>query len=315
VRWRLLYLFTCFALMQSRDARAGSLLDSDYTILNHMGSKKSRLDVLVVERGLFDTRQTAQTAIMDGAVLVNGEKMTKPGMSVAQDARIELIGSFSMPKFVGRGGLKLEKALLEFSIDVTNRLCIDVGASTGGFTDCLLQQGAAKVYAIDVGYGQLDWSLRNDARVVVMERINVRYIEPQMLYPQADSAWATFLVADVSFISLSKIFSACVRVLQPDSSQLVCLIKPQFEVGREQVGKGGVVKSSEAHIQSISAVMDSAESVGLRVRGLTYSPITGPAGNIEYLVHLANFGDSNAIEVSQVVTSATGALRSKTVET
>jgi 23S rRNA (cytidine1920-2'-O)/16S rRNA (cytidine1409-2'-O)-methyltransferase len=277
-----------------------------------MGSKKSRLDLLVVERGLFETRQQAQTAIMDGAVLVNGEKMTKPGMSVAHDVKVELIGSFLVPKFVGRGGLKLEKALAEFQISVNGRICIDVGASTGGFTDCLLQQGARQVFAVDVGYGQLDWSLRSDARVVVKERVNARHIEPAMLYEQPSADWASFLVADVSFISLSKIFPACVGVIEAGRSELVCLIKPQFEAGRDQVGKGGVVKSPEAHVQAINGVLTAASTCLLQLRGLTYSPITGPAGNIEYLVHLANFGEANVVDVAQVVTTAINVLRPKT---
>jgi 23S rRNA (cytidine1920-2'-O)/16S rRNA (cytidine1409-2'-O)-methyltransferase len=279
-----------------------------------MGSKKSRLDLLVVERGLFETRQQAQTAIMDGAVLVNGEKMTKPGMNVAHDVRVELVGSFSVPRFVGRGGLKLEKALAEFQISVAGRICIDVGASTGGFTDCLLQQGACQVYAVDVGYGQLDWSLRSNARVVVMERVNARHIEPAMLYKQPGDDWASFLVADVSFISLSKILPACVGVIQAGCSELVCLIKPQFEAGRDQVGKGGVVTSPQAHVQAINGVLSAASSCNLQLRGLTYSPITGPAGNIEYLVHLANFGETRAIDVAQVVTSAIDVLRPKSAD-
>jgi 23S rRNA (cytidine1920-2'-O)/16S rRNA (cytidine1409-2'-O)-methyltransferase len=274
--------------------------------------KKTRLDLLAVERGLFATRQAAQTAIMDGAVLVNGEKITKPGLNIAESASIELVAAFRVPKFVSRGGLKLEKALDEFKIDVSKRICIDVGASTGGFTDCLLKRGAKRVYAIDVGYGQLDWGLRNDPRVVVMERINARHLEPETIYKTEEEARnpASLAVADVSFISLSKILPAITAVLKPEASDLICLVKPQFEAGREQVGKGGVVKAGAAHVQAIDQVAQSAHSLNLRVRSLTFSPLTGPAGNIEYLLHLSNFGeDTSDISCASVVEQAVSTLQ------
>lgn len=275
--------------------------------------KKSRLDHLVLELGLFETRQAAQTAIMDGAVLVNGQKVTKPGMNFSADAKIELVSSFETAKYVSRGGLKLEKALDEFAIQLQNRVCLDVGASTGGFTDCMLQRGAAKVYAVDVGYGQIDWKLRQDQRVVVLERINARYLTSEQLYGSS-AEWATFFVADVSFISLSKIFPAVAQLMMPNASDAVCLIKPQFEVGREHVEKGGVVKSEAAHIKAIEAVIASAKNSGLHARGLTFSPITGPAGNIEYLVHLCNVdasgeNSSYSIDVARIVEDAIAALR------
>jgi len=272
--------------------------------------KKSRLDLLAVERGLFSTRQIAQTAIMDGAVLVNGEKVTKPGLNIRLDANIELIPGFSIPKYVSRGGLKLEKGLDAFAVDVQDRVCIDIGASTGGFTDCLLQRGAGKVYAVDVGYGQIDWSLRQDARVVVMERVNARYLKPEELYESAETARATMLVSDVSFISLTKILEPAISFLSSDSSELVLLIKPQFEVGRESVEKGGVVTSARAHEGAIETVVQFARAQGLRLQGLTYSPLTGPAGNIEYLVHFANFGADQVISVSGIVKEAFLELRS-----
>lgn len=239
--------------------------------------KKARLDVLVVERGLIESRQVAQTAIMDGAVLVNGEKLTKPGMNVAIDAKIELIAAFCVPKYVSRGGLKLEKALAEFHLDVTDRVCLDIGASTGGFTDCLLQHGASRVYAVDVGYGQIDWKLRTDSRVVLFERVNARNMEPVELYKH-DDPHATLAVADVSFISLSKILPAAARLIQPNRSELICLIKPQFEVGREHIAKGGVVKSAQGHLLAINIAIAAAQEVHLVVQHLTFSPITGPRG-------------------------------------
>ncbi|HEY9775020.1 MAG TPA: TlyA family RNA methyltransferase [Planktothrix sp.] len=272
------------------------------------GMKKFRLDLLTVERGLFATRQAAQTAIMDGAVLVNGEKCTKPGMNIAEGAKIELIPGFSVPKYVSRGGLKLEKALDEFVIDVAGRVCVDVGASTGGFTDCLLKRGAERVYAVDVGYGQLDWSLRSNEKVIVFDRLNARYLQPESIYKSREE-YATLAVSDVSFISLSKVLPAMVSVLQPERSEIVGLIKPQFEAGREQVGKGGVVKSAAAHVQAIATVSSAASALGLVQKHLTFSPVTGPAGNIEYLIHLANFGDAGEIDHQRVVDLAIETLR------
>jgi 23S rRNA (cytidine1920-2'-O)/16S rRNA (cytidine1409-2'-O)-methyltransferase len=249
-------------------------------------AKGQRLDQIILDRGLLPSREIARTAIMDGAVLVNGQKMTKPGMNVPESAIIELVSGFSQPKFASRGGLKLEKALDHFNISVLGKICLDVGASTGGFTDCLLQQGAAKVYAIDVGYGQLDWALRTDSRVVVKERLNARSMKRADLYQESD-AMATTVVMDVSFISITKILPALADVTTYDEElEIVCLVKPQFEAGRNAVGKGGVVKSAETHIQVLSYVNDFAESIDLRAIDFTYSPVKGPAGNIEFLAHL-----------------------------
>ncbi len=249
-------------------------------------AKGQRLDQLILDRGLLPSREVARTAIMDGAVLVNGQKMTKPGMSVSESAVVELIPGFAQPKFASRGGLKLEKALDFFDVSVEGRVCLDIGASTGGFTDCLLQRGAAKVYAIDVGYGQLDWALRSDARVVVRERLNARNLKPTDLYDQAEPD-ASLVVMDVSFISITKILPVIASVTTNDAHlDVVCLVKPQFEAGRNAVGKGGVVKSADTHVQVLKYVNDFAESIELNAVSFTFSPVKGPAGNIEFLAHL-----------------------------
>jgi 23S rRNA (cytidine1920-2'-O)/16S rRNA (cytidine1409-2'-O)-methyltransferase len=266
--------------------------------------KKKRLDQLIVERGLISSREAARTAIMDGAVLVDGEKQTKPGESFSDQARIELLASFSPNKFVSRGGLKLEKALDEFAIDVSNKICLDVGASTGGFTHCLLQRGAAFVYAVDVGYGQLDWSLRKDERVKVMERTNARYLTREFYLSERSPA--TFACMDVSFISITKILPALKDVAdQVTEMQIVCLVKPQFEAGRQAIGKGGVVKSAETHLAVLETVAQAAQQLELSVLHCTYSPIKGPAGNIEFLLHLSTTtGISTAIDFREIVHSS-----------
>jgi 23S rRNA (cytidine1920-2'-O)/16S rRNA (cytidine1409-2'-O)-methyltransferase len=246
--------------------------------------KKTRLDLLLLERGLFDNREVAQAAIMDGGISIDGKKVTKPGMPVSLDANVTLASSWGKPRFVSRGGLKLEKALLEFKLNPNERICLDIGASTGGFTDCLLQQGARCVYAVDVGYGQLDWSLRNNPKVVVRERVNARHLTAETLY-EFGSPRATLAVMDVSFISLLKVVPAVVGLLSADSFEIVALIKPQFEAGREAVGKGGVVRSPEIHVQVITRLLQKAGELDLRASGLTFSPLKGPAGNIEYLVY------------------------------
>lgn len=245
---------------------------------------KRRLDILIVENGLVASRQEAQTAIMDGAIIVDGQKITKPGTPVAPEAKIELLSWFEKPKYVSRGGLKLERALKVFQIDLTEQICLDVGASTGGFTDCMLKHGARRVYAIDVGYGQLDWTLRQDKRVVIHERMNARYLNPDLVYKGSPER-ADFAAIDVSFISLSKILPAIKLVLKPVGFSMVCLIKPQFEAGRNQVGKGGVVHLKETHISVIRSILQELETLDLEFKGLTHSPVRGPAGNIEYLLY------------------------------
>ncbi len=240
--------------------------------------KKERLDVLVVKRGLAPSREKAKALIMEGVVYVDGLKEDKAGMSFPENALVEVRGETL--RYVSRGGLKLEKALQVFPIDLTGRVCLDIGASTGGFTDCMLQNGAAKVYAIDVGYGQLDWRLRNDPRVVCMEKTNIRYVVPQDLGEKA-----SFASIDVSFISLSKVLPAVTALLTEDG-ELVCLIKPQFEAGREKVGKHGVVRDGDVQTEVIENVIRFAGDNGLKPYGLDYSPIRGPEGNIEFLIWL-----------------------------
>jgi 23S rRNA (cytidine1920-2'-O)/16S rRNA (cytidine1409-2'-O)-methyltransferase len=237
-----------------------------------------------MELGLFSSRESAQAAIMDGGVLVDGQPVTKPGLPVPPKATIAIAPGWGPPKYVSRGGLKLEKALATFAVDPSGRVCLDIGASTGGFTDCLLKHNARRVYAVDVGYGQLDWALRNDPRVVVKERVNARHLTPFMLYAGGDE-WASLVTIDVSFISIAKILPACQAVALLPELDLVCLIKPQFEAGRQQVGKGGVVKSPAVHKQVIESLVATAHNLGLHAHHLTFSPIRGPAGNIEYLTH------------------------------
>lgn len=262
--------------------------------------KGERLDVLVVSRGLLNTREAARTAIIDGAILVDGNKLTKPGMSVSIEAKIELVPGFVQSKFKSRGGVKLQKALDCFGISVKDRICLDIGASTGGFTDCLLKYGAQRVYAIDVGYGQLDWTLRNDKKVVVKERQNARYLSPSLLYDQGEK-WSDFATIDVSFISLTKILPACLSVLMPEKHEMICLIKPQFEAGKDKVAKGGIVKSKETHKSVIQSVVNSALCLGLSCHAFTYSPIKGPKGNIEFLIHLASTESQMPLDIDEVV--------------
>lgn len=241
-------------------------------------ANKTRLDVLLVERGMMESRQKAQAAIMSGLVFVGGQRSDKPGTAVANDAEIEIRGNTL--KYVSRGGLKLEKAMAAFPVRLEGALCADIGASTGGFTDCMLQNGAARVYAVDVGYGQLAWSLRNDPRVVCLERTNARYLDHQIIPEEPD-----FSSVDVSFISLKLILPAIASVLRP-GGHVVCLIKPQFEAGREKVGKKGVVRDPAVHLEVLEHFLDHAKESGFTVLDLTYSPIRGPEGNIEYLGYL-----------------------------
>ena len=242
-----------------------------------MSVKKTRLDVLLVERGLQESRQKAQAAIMSGEVFVAGARVDKPGTAVPEDAEIEVRGGLA---YVSRGGLKLEKAMSAFPIDLTGAVCADIGASTGGFTDCMLQKGAARVYAVDVGYGQLAWKLRSDPRVVCLERTNARYLTAEQIPEMLD-----FASIDVSFISLKLIFPA-LRELLKDGGHIACLIKPQFEAGREKVGKKGVVRDPAVHREVLEHFLEHAKENHLSVLGITYSPIRGPEGNIEYLGYL-----------------------------
>ena len=241
-------------------------------------SVRQRLDLALVERGLAETRQKAQATIMSGIVYVNGQKVDKAGFAVTPEANIEVRGN-ALP-YVSRGGLKLEKAMREFGLILDGCVCADIGASTGGFTDCMLQNGAAKVYAVDVGYGQLDWKLRSDKRVVCMERTNARYLTKEQIPDELD-----FASIDVSFISLKLILPAVNGVLK-DGGHVACLVKPQFEAGREKVGKKGVVRDSAVHLEVLEHFLEHAADSGFGVLDMTFSPIRGPEGNIEYLGYL-----------------------------
>lgn len=251
--------------------------------------KKERLDTLLVQRGFFESRSRAQAAIMAGQVLVNEQKIDKTGTQVAPDAAIRLLGGDL--KYVSRGGLKLEKAVGCFNLDLTGKIAADIGASTGGFTDCALQNGAARVYAIDVGYGQLAWKLRSDERVVNMERTNVRYLEADSLPEKVDVA-----TIDVAFISLDKVLPAVKKIIADDGI-VIALIKPQFEAGKENVGKKGVVRDPQVHLTVINNVIETAGELGFKIAGLDYSPVKGPEGNIEYLLYLKNAADAEEIAV------------------
>ena len=241
---------------------------------------KKRLDVLLVEQGYADSRTKAQAIIMSGQVYVDGQKADKPGTSYAESVAIEVRGA-ACP-YVSRGGLKLEKALRDFGVNPSGFVCSDSGASTGGFTDCLLQQGASKVFAIDVGYGQLDWKIRSDPRVVVMERTNVRYVTPEQLGEPLDLS-----VVDVSFISLRIVLPVIKTFLKPASGQVLCLIKPQFEAGKDKVGKKGVVRDPQTHKEVLDDFIATVRSLDFKICGLTFSPVKGPEGNIEFLAYLS----------------------------
>ena len=258
-------------------------------------SKKVRLDVLLVEKGFFESRQKAQAVIMAGQVFVNNQKVDKPGTAVAGDALVEVRGNTL--RYVSRGGLKLEKAMAAWPIDLRETVCMDVGASTGGFTDCMLQNGAKKVYSVDVGHGQLDWKLRCDERVVCMEKTNFRYMVPGDIEDVLD-----FASVDVSFISLTKILIPA-RALLRAGGEMVCLIKPQFEAGKDKVGKKGVVREPEIHVEVIRKVIDFADYIGFDILHLDFSPIKGPEGNIEYLVHLSK-NDEKTLSTAEITESA-----------
>ncbi len=265
---------------------------------------KERLDVLLVKKNLAGSREKAKAVIMSGNVFVDGQREDKAGSTFAPEVTIEVRGH-TLP-YVSRGGLKLEKALANFDVDVRDKVCTDVGSSTGGFTDCMLQNGARKVFAIDVGRGQLDWKLRNDPRVVCMEKTNIRYVTPDDIGEPVD-----FSSIDVSFISLTKVLTP-IRDYLRDNGEIVALIKPQFEAGREKVGKKGVVREKSTHLEVIRKVMDHAMSIGFDLCALDFSPIKGPEGNIEYLIHLRKSaektGENHGIDPETVVDNAFAAL-------
>lgn len=276
--------------------------------------EKKRLDLLLVERGLAQSREKAKTIIMSGIVYVNGQKEDKAGASFADEETLSVEIRGNVLPYVSRGGLKLEKAIRCFDIVLTDLCCMDIGASTGGFTDCMLQNGAKKVFAVDVGHGQLDWKLRNDPRVVCMEKTNIRYITPEEIGGET----LDFASCDVSFISLDKVLPA-VKPLLAEKARMVCLIKPQFEAGREEVGKKGVVRDRKVHLSVIRKIFALCEAQCFRILGLSFSPIKGPEGNIEYLIYLENetedavFGQTLP-DAEAVVCAAHEALDRRTAE-
>ncbi|HCU03173.1 MAG: TlyA family RNA methyltransferase [Roseburia hominis] len=264
---------------------------------------KERLDVLLVNRGLAPSREKAKTMIMEGNVFVENQREDKAGATFDTEAEITVKGN--MLKYVSRGGLKLEKAMTHFGITLEGKVCMDIGASTGGFTDCMLQNGAVKVYSVDVGYGQFAWKLRQDPRVVCMEKTNIRYVTPADIDDVLD-----FASVDVSFISLTKVLIPA-RELLRDGGEMVCLIKPQFEAGREKVGKKGVVRDKAVHEEVVERIIEFASQNGFFVKNLEYSPIKGPEGNIEYLVYIRKDetgGVDAAVDIEAVVDAAHGEL-------
>lgn len=254
-----------------------------------MAKNKERLDKILVDKGYFETKSKAQGAIMAGDVKINDEVITKAGyqLELTEKTRIEIK---SLP-FVSRGGLKLDKAVRAFGISLQDRICLDAGASTGGFTDCMLQNGAKYVYAVDVGYGQIAWKLRSDERVKTVERTNIKNCDPSEIYEETDPVapvLPNFCAMDLSFISITKVLENIKRLMNTEKQEIVSLIKPQFEAGKELVGKNGVVREKSTHKKVIEDVIDFAKNIGLYPKQLTFSPIKGPAGNIEYLVQLVN---------------------------
>ncbi|MGN9164134.1 TlyA family RNA methyltransferase [Tissierellaceae bacterium HCP3S3_D8] len=245
---------------------------------------KKRADILLYEKGLVDSREKGKRVIMEGLVFVGTMRIDKPGDKIDEDADIYIKDNPLI--YVGRGGLKLEKAIEEFQIDLKDSITMDIGASTGGFTDCMLKNGASKVYAVDVGYGQLDWSLRSDSRVIVMERTNIRNVEQNDIEDRLD-----FISIDVSFISLNLVLPVAKSLLK-ENGEIVALIKPQFEAGRDKVGKKGIVRDREIHVEVLQDIMNISEDLGLGVNSMSFSPVTGAKGNIEFLIHLVNNAES-----------------------
>lgn len=269
-----------------------------------MAKNKERLDKILLDKGFFETKSKAQGAIMAGDVKINDEVITKAGfqLELKENTKIEIK---SLP-FVSRGGLKLDKALKAFEIDLKDAVCLDAGASTGGFTDCMLQNGAKKVYAVDVGYGQLAWKLRSDERVKTVERTNIKNCAPAEIYAD-DEELPSFCAMDLSFISINKVLENVKKLMQNENIKIVSLIKPQFEAGRELVGKNGVVREKSTHLKVIKDVINHAESIGLYPEKLTYSPIKGPAGNIEYLVLLTDRkSEFHNESIGEIVDTANG---------
>ena len=260
-----------------------------------MANEKQRLDQALAQQGLCESREKARAAIMAGLVYVNGQKASKAGDTVKPEDRLEVRGG---SEFVSRGGYKLKKAVRVFGLDLTGKTCMDIGASTGGFTDCMLQNGAAKVYAVDVGYGQLAWKLRSDPRVVNLERTNIRYLTEEQVPPALD-----FCSIDVAFISLKLVLPVACRFLK-DGGACVALVKPQFEAGREKVGKKGVVRDRAVHVEVVRETVAFAKDLGFAVKGLDYSPVKGPEGNIEYLLYLGKDGLSADIPDPEAVVAA-----------
>ena len=257
---------------------------------------KERLDLLLVNRGLAPSREKAKTMIMEGNVFVENEREDKAGSMFDTEAKIEIKGNTL--KYVSRGGLKLEKAMTHFDIELNDKVCMDIGASTGGFTDCMLQNNAKKVYSVDVGYGQLAWKLRQDPRVVCMERTNIRKVTPDMLDDVPE-----FAVIDVSFISLKLVLPVVAQLLN-EHGRIACLIKPQFEAGKGKVGKKGVVREPEIHLEVLQNYVENAHAAGFKVLNVTFSPIKGPEGNIEFLGYLAKQGEEHIPDLAEVVRQA-----------
>lgn len=251
-------------------------------------NKKERLDNYLVANGYFDTKNQAQGNILAGKVKINGEILTKSGTQINTE-KPQIIEIESMP-YVSRGGFKIEKALNEFNINLQDKICLDAGASTGGFTDCMLQNGAAKIYAVDVGYGQIAWKLRNNPKVVVIERTNIRNVKPEEVYKditlEESNNFAEFCTMDLSFISITKVLGNIKNLMNPEKQEIVALIKPQFEAGKDLVPKSGVIKDKNIHVNVIKNIINFACTINLSPVNLVYSPIQGPAGNIEYLIHL-----------------------------
>lgn len=258
--------------------------------------QKKRADVLLYEKGLVDSREKAKRFIMEGVVYVGEIKVEKPGELYSDETEFTI--KSNPLKYVSRGGLKLEKAIDYFKLDLADKICMDIGASTGGFTDCMLQNGAKKVYAVDVGYGQLDWKIRNDSRVVVLERTNIRKLDTEIIKDKID-----FISIDVSFISLELVLPVAEKLLSEDGV-IVALIKPQFEAGKGKVGKKGIIKDKSIHIDTINKVIDFSKTIGLYTRGLTYSPIKGTTGNIEFLIMLNRLEKLINYSVEEVVLNA-----------
>ena len=273
-------------------------MQKGYLIFN---MQKERLDKILTDKGFFETKSKAQAAIMAGDVKVDGITITKAGfqLELKENTTFEIK---SMP-FVSRGGFKLDKAIKTFNINLKDKICLDAGASTGGFTDCMLQNGAKKVYSVDVGYGQIAWKLRTDERVKVIEKTNIKNCNFSDIYSDGDEK-ANFLTMDLSFISIKKVIKNILELADKENFEIVSLIKPQFEAGKEQVGKNGVVRDKTVHIAVIKDIMEYCKTINLYVNGLTFSPIKGPAGNIEYLIYLTSQETENNISIEDVVTIA-----------